>query len=345
MKRLEAVTVEIGLAKDYGERARLMLSELGILLKPASFRDIYQIASRDTAGHVPNYDVNFSGEGRGWKPWLIKANGVVIGYYATDVFTDRGNGDLVGEVRTIRLSPALRGREIGSFFFFLGRIELLEEGVDTLRSVVSDETGKIVGLLKKSGFVKTNKTVEASGCPVWEMKDLDKKREQILDFFFQQFCKRIKKIKPADLIFDPKDVEIDNPLRVSVKNTVLDRLGENGGYFAGVSRFVFGYHFAPVSIVQQNLKDGQTRFVLQVEGRNESDKDILRAILSEPLPGQQAEIISSYPLSDESWPRWEVESHPLKGKEKIRESAQKLAMVGGAFFNRVRVRQKEVSER
>lgn len=339
MNTLEAVVAEKGVAKDYCERARLILGELGVSIKPASFRDIYRIASRDTRGYVPNYDVNFSGDGRGWRPWLIEVNGVAIGYYATDVFSDRDHRDLVGEVRAIRLSPALRGRGIGSLFFFLGHMELLEEGIDSLRAVVSDESGKIEGLLRKFGYKETDKRVEGSGCPVWEMTDFNGRKELLLDFLYLEFQKRVEEARHRVLHFDPVDVDIDNPLRVSVKNTVVERLKENGGYFTGESRFVFGYHYSPVSIVQENFQSGQTRFVLQVEGINEGDRDILKAILSETHHGQEMEIYSHNTLSNGSLPSWEVESLPARNSGEIMESAQKLAETGETFFHRVRVEQ------
>ena len=243
---------------------------------------------------------------------------------------------MVGEVRAIRLSPALRGRGVGSFFFFLGHMELLEEGIDSLRAVVGDETGKITGLLKKFGYKETDKRVESSGCPVWEMTDLSGKKELLLDFLFREFQRKTGGMRREALHFDPADVDIDNPFRVSVKNTVIERLKENGGFFTGESRFVFGYHYSPIFIVQENLQSGQTHFVLQVEGINEGDRDILKAILSETHHGQEMEIYSHNKLSNGSLPRWEVESLPAGSSGEIMESAQKLAEAGETFFHIVK---------
>lgn len=339
MNKLEALVAEKGVAKDYCERARLILGELGVSIKPASFRDVYRIASRDTKGCVVNYDINFSGDGRGLRRWVIEANGVEMGYYVTEIFEDKNTGKSIGEVRAVRLASALRGRGIGSLFFFLGHMELLEEGIDSLRAVVGDESGKIVGLLKKFRYKETDKRVEASECPVWEKTDFNGKRELLLDFLYLEFCRRTEGFRRSTLHFDPADVDIDNPFRVSVKNTVIERLKVNGGSFLGESRFVFGYHYGQVSIVQENLANGQTRFVLQVEGGDEADKDILRAILSESFPGQMVEIYSCNILSNGSLPRWEVESFPAGNSGEIMESAQKLAQAGETFFHRVRVEQ------
>lgn len=313
----------------FSEKAKAALEKLGLHFKPGSFVDIYRLTSRDTNGGSYSYNAGFSSPGKIRKNWLIEKDEVEIGYYYTGLKMSKETGKRLGEIGMVHLAPALRDKGLSSPILLLGYLQLLETGAEELRAVGGDETGKIEGLLKKIGFLSTGERVGLFAHPVWRMVISDK--EGKLAYFFQQFEERIARLEPGSLQFDPKEIDLDNPERVLVKETLLARIGEKGWQFEGAERVLFGYAYAPILIYQENLRDGSTRLVLRVPGRDpQIFKKCLRTVFQEEL--------SIYPSPNDVKPwGWEVGSPSLRIEEEVLKYAQNLARVGEEFFNEVQI--------
>jgi len=319
----------------FSERAKTVLEKLGFLFESGSFEDIYRLTSRDTNGGSYPYNAGFSSPEKIRRNWLIVKDGVEIGYYYTGLGKSEKLGRRVGEIGMIHLAPAIRDKNLSSPVCLLGYLQLLETGAEELRAVMGDETGKIEGLLKKIGFLPREERVGPFAHPVWKMIVDD--REGKLTYFFQQFEERVARLNPSSLQVDPKEIDIDNPKRVLVKEILLARIRERGWWFEGAERVLFGYVDASILVYQENLRDGSTRLVLRVPGCDPKIfNKCLRTVFREELS------IYPYPTDYEPAIRgWEVESPPLRTKKEVLKYAQNLALAGEEFFRKNSVLQGE----
>lgn len=302
--------------KNIGLKAKEAFSELGISFVPGTFQDIHRITSRDTQGESYPYNAGFSEYGKVRKDWLIVKDGIEIGYYYT------GLKDEVGEIGMLHLAPALRNRKLSTLLKLLGSIQLIEDGAQVLRSVAGDDTGKIEGINQKLGFKKTEKTVGLLKHPVWELTINDKNEK--LQFLSNQFEERFAGVLKADLSFDPKVVDVDNPNRVSIKETVLERLMEKNIDCDEKERLFFGYVGAPIVIFQE-----YDHLVLRVQKTSENDYDNFEKLVDFLLPGEKP-LIFPYP-TDLLISAWEIVSPKLKAEE-FDFRLQKFAEIGERFF-------------
>ncbi len=307
------------------QEARQILGRLGIFFTATSFENIYRVASRDTKGRVYPYLAGFSEYGKTRKDWTFFKDGVEIGFYCTGLSVSKVTGRKVGEVGMVHIAPALRRKGLGTLVSLLGRMELVEEGAEIIRSVVGDETGAVLKLNKNLEFYDTGERAGEDRYPLWILPVTEK--GQLLARLSDIFTQRAEKIRPSSLDFDPKDIDIDNPKRIpSIKELVNQRLKEKN-YSCQEDRVLFGYHYAPVFLYLQG--SGKFCFLcLQVTGNATDDAIPLEEIAFSAIPNFSPQVSMSFRNKE----IFEVWSPELKTAEKIGRFALAFAGIGESFY-------------
>ncbi len=263
------------------------LTNIGIFFKPGSFEDIYRITSRDTDGGRYPYNAGFYSYGQKRERHVIESQGVEIGYYTG--ITRNKRSKIEGEIGMVHLAPAVRGKKISSLICLLGYMELIEAGAEELRAFVGDETGRIAGLLNEVGFQQVHDEREIAGHTVWKKEIEDK--DEALSYLYSVFQKKINGLDLQNLKFDSAQVDIDNPRRVQIKETVLARLG--GKAFKDGERILFGYCYAPVLIYQEQYQTGARQMFLRLMGRTKKAETIFKKYIKRYFSDQSINIIQN----------------------------------------------------
>lgn len=308
---------------NFSQKAKNEFSSLDISFLPGSFKDIYRITSRDMQGGSYPYNAGFSDSEKTRKDWIITKDGVEIGFYYTGLKKDKKTGKEIGEVGMIHLAPEIRDKGLFTPIYLLGLMQLLEDGAGELRSVVGDETGKVEGVNQKLGFEKTGKTFGCSNQPVWEMDILSSQEK--LHFFMQEFEKKISRLKKEGLSFAPEVIDIDNPKRVSIAETVLSRLEQEVWNSGEEERVLFGYPKAPVLLFQKRYD-----MLLRVPKESERSRGIFEKSIKAVLPDFNTSEIYTFP-TDILESDFEIEFTNLRTEDEAKKAAQKLSEIGRVF--------------
>lgn len=314
------------------QEAKECFEELGIVFKPASFEDVYRIASRDTESRTYSYIAGFSEYGKTIKRWAISKDGVEIGFYFTGLSVKKETGEKVGEVGMVHVAPALRRKGLGTLVSLLGRMELVEGGAKIIRSVVGDETGTILKLNKQLGFVDTGEKVGTESHQVWTHSVTDK--EDLPRRFRDIFAQKIEKIKVSDLNFKPEEVDIDNPVRISSITEVVSQRIAGKDYSCHETRVLFGYNYAPIFLSQESYENSSTCLHLVIRGNTADDIAIFEEKVRKTFPDSGISKLSTRPEFFEIW------GPDLKEEEEIKRFALTFAKIGESFFWQCRKGQK-----
>lgn len=307
------------------QEARKIFGGLGISFATASFKDIYRVASRDTGGGVCPYIAGFSEFGKKREDWIFNIGGIEIGFYFTGFSTDQKTGKRIGEVGMVHVAPELRRRGLGRLVYLLGIMELVEKRAEVVRSLVGDDTGAILDINKELGFYDTGERVGVARHPLWILPVSEK--GQLLARLSDIFTLRAEKIRPSNLNFDPKDIDIDNPERVpSIKELVNRRLKEKSHSFQE-DRALFGYHYAPVFLYQEGL-GGSVLLHLQVKENAMGKAISLEEIARLAIPGFCPEINRVFGNRE----IFEIWSPELKTAKEIEKFALDFAGIGESFY-------------
>lgn len=319
------------------ERAKVSLhTSLGIALVPGTFRDIYRITSRDTGNGSYPYNAAFGGIRKIVSRWVAVKDAVEIGYFYTGV-TPLTHGAYQGEIGLIHVSPSpgVRDKGLGSTFFALSMLELLEHNVGRISFVEGDETGKIAHLAAKSHFAKTGEFAGISPQPVWErfIRDREAVRVGLEDVFYN----RLDVMARQPIVFDPQTVDIDNPARVSMIDTVGQRFVQEGVFFEGGERILFGYSCAPLILYQQNFTDCSTGFTLRVAGQSDWEKGVFGNAIAATVTGWEDFTIYPYPNTPlPSIPEaFEIDSPHFNSPAQGIGWGMSFAKVGEYYYHRV----------
>ncbi len=306
-------------------RLKESLSDFGISLRLGNVIDLFQITSRDTAGGSYPYNAGFSRLGQERRNWIASIDNVDTGYYCTGIWKEHSG--VIGEVGMVHISPTLRGHGLGPLFSLLGKIELIEGGAEILRALVSADNPTMQALNYGLGFKDTGKRTGGDRQHI-EMKMVV--CPYTLAELSEQFTTRLRKVTPVDLNFDPLLVDIDNPKRISVRETVLNRPQLLNADFKGDERLIFGYPHAPVTIYLEKANQVGTlvRVVLQVKGKCAENIAFLSKTYSDIFKRTVDKI---YPMPGDKL-CWEIQSPEIKEDWQIRELAQQFARIGESFF-------------
>lgn len=256
---LEYDVVERFTNKPYlSEEAVCQLGNVGIAIKKWRTIDSYNIAQRDCCleafGTNPSYIMGgFSGMDLQRTDYGVATQGVDVGFYLLGVRQKEYKKE--GEVGEIHLSPALRNRGLGKLLFLLSHIQLIEQKANCFRAVVGDESGKVVDWLRKIGYHNTGEIISCLEHPIWKMDIQDS--DTLIKVLFKEFSDRINAIKPNCFCIDPEEVDIDNPLRVDLEKTVLQRLHNQA------ADRVFGYPGALIYLWRGPDRENGQRLVLE----------------------------------------------------------------------------------
>jgi len=328
------ILVRIELVSLANQEARKSFEELGIIFKPASFEDVYRIASRDTKGRVYSYLAGFSEYGKIIKRWIFSKDGIEIGFYCTGLSVKKETGEKVGEVGMVHVAPALRRKGLGTLISLLGRMELVEGGAEIFKSVVGDETGTILRLNEQLGFVDTGEKAGLFSHPVQQL--LITNREKSLQTLKDLFSQKIKKIRTPNLNFKPEEVDIDNPQRVSSVTEVVSQRITDEDYSPKETRVLFGYHYAPIFLSQESSENSSTCLHLVVRENTANDITLFKNRVKEAFPDFFLEVLR-LPSRPEFFEIWSPE---LRVGEEIKRFALTFAQIGESFFEQCRKEQK-----
>ncbi len=293
-------------------------SKLGIELISTSLSRISNIANRDRSYN--SYMSGFVPFGMNRVNNAIVLDGIDIGFVTSKSGIPNGADQKIGEIGMIGIAPALRQKGIGTLIDSLIRMRLVEEGIDELVSMEADETGTIVRLNQQLGLTKTNQTL-IDGTPKWVLSISHSNKQAVLKKLTAIFDENLIRLSPAELVFDPNEVDRDNPARESVLAALQKRLGPNMDM--PDESDLYGYPGSAIQISQEKESRG-FRYVMQVKGSSMNAFEELVEKGFEVFPYPTTLLIDGYGAAS-----------PLFSDDQKKPNLQMLANFGQKLFNQI----------
>lgn len=306
---------------SYGNlSAEKLPAESGITVKPASLDDILRITSRDLSGGSYPYNVGFTNRDRRRENLVFWAKEVEVGYLCLGL--KKCAGITEGEIGMLHLAPAVRGLGLSTMLGFFGYLRLVKNGAEQLRVVLAREfEERTTKLHFELGFRNAGEKHGFDQEAVLRKPIVD--RQQTIELLGQKLQQRASRLPPNLLGFDPLEIDYDNPKKVSLEETVRQRLDGRGYFFNDNFRTLFGYPLSPLRLDQENDLQKNTLLTLQLYSPS-------------PIDGLAGEIKKQ---ADQNHLRFfrpsrttcEIESSKINTNDEMNGVVHQLATIGNQF--------------
>ncbi|MDP2585894.1 MAG: hypothetical protein Q8P29_03370 [Candidatus Levybacteria bacterium] len=306
------------------ENAINSFRKIGISLPLITFRDIYRITSRDTSNGSYPYNAGFSAWNKTRLDYALIKDEIEIGFYSINIGENSKTKKVVSETGMIHISPALRHKGLGTLVQFLSHMQELEKGAQEIRIREGDETGTIGRNNNNIGFIKIGRDFHDQ--PEWKLEFRDEKDRNIKLYELKsKFDEKISRLSNEDLLFDVNTVDRDNPRRIPIKQTIIERLIKLGWKFDDGERIIYGYAGADFVMYQQNFIDNSTRLNIHISKSSINNNGLFETCWKRVFGNEE-------PLIDPDSKYWKINSPKLYATDGVKKYAEKFSDFSQVFF-------------